>query len=83
MTPSTDSDVIEIGSFKILNFDVLNKKLEDMPGFDGFTPRWTLITRLRNTTDSLYNTSALLVVIDSKREVDIGLGRYFSQTIMG
>lgn len=54
-----------------------------MPGFDGFAPRWTLITRLRNISNPLLNSSALLVVIDSKREVDIGLGRYFSQTIMG
>lgn len=66
-----------------MKFDVFEKKLQNMKGFDGFSPRWTLITRLRNMTNPLLNSSSLLLVIDSKREVDIGLGRYFSQTILG
>lgn len=60
-----ESDSVEIGGFKILNFDVFEKKLANMPGFDGFAPRWTLITRLRNTTNELMNSSSLLLVIVS------------------
>jgi len=61
-----------------LKFDVFEKKLKDLSGFEGFAPRWTLITKLRNITNPLLNSSSLLLVIDSKKEVDIGLGRYFS-----
>ena len=46
-----------------MNFDYFNKKLGKIPGFDGFTPRWTLITRLRNDTNPLLNSSSLLVLI--------------------
>jgi hypothetical protein len=49
-----------------------------MDEFDGFAPRWTLITKLRNVSNPLFNTSTLLLVVDSKKEIDIGLGRYFS-----
>lgn len=54
-----------------------------MTGFEGFSPRHTLITRLRNSKVPTLNTSSLFIIIDSKREVDIGLGRYFSQTVLG
>ena len=78
-----ESDIVNFNNLSLFNVSVFDKKLQGLPGFEGFAPRYTLITRLRNLTDSLLNTSAMLVVIDSKREIDIGLGRYFSQKVMG
>ena len=36
-----------------------------MNGFEGFTPRWALLTKLRNITNSLVNTSSLFLIIVS------------------
>jgi hypothetical protein len=78
-----EPDHISVGGLSFLNFDYFNRKLSNLTGFEGFTPRHTLITRLRNVRNPLFNTSSLFLIVDSKREVDIGLGRYFSQTVLG
>jgi hypothetical protein len=44
----SEQDHISIGGLQFLNFDYFNKKLQNIPGFEGFSPRHTLITRLRN-----------------------------------
>lgn len=62
---SRPRDHVSVGGLKFLNFEYFEEQLRDMPGFEGFTPRWTLITRLRNTTNHLVNTSALFLIIVS------------------
>jgi hypothetical protein len=57
--------------------------LTERSSFKGFTPRWTLPTLLRNTTDSSRNSSCFLIIVDSQREVDLGLIEPFSQEIIG
>jgi hypothetical protein len=69
-----------------LNFDVLKKKLDTLDAdgdFKGFSPRWMLPTRLRNITNPEIYTSNLLIIIDSAREADRGLGEHFSTEIIG
>jgi hypothetical protein len=46
--------------------------------FLGFSPRWVLPTKLRNISNPNLNTSALMVILDSAREVDLGIAKYFS-----
>lgn len=70
----------------MLRFDVFAKKLDELNGkgtFRGFVPRWILPTKVRRPDEPARNTSCLLIVIDSKREVDLNLTRHFSQQILG
>lgn len=64
-------DHAEILGFNLLRFDDFEKKLDPIngQGFNGFTPRWTLPTKIRNTTNPNLNTSCMMVILDSKREV--------------
>jgi hypothetical protein len=60
---STERDHISIAGLSFLNFDYFEKRLRDLPGFEGFSPRWTLLTRLRNVSNPLLNTSSLFLII--------------------
>lgn len=79
-------DYAEVLGLKLLNFAKLKDKLEPLTnttGFRAFTPRWILPTRFRNSSNPARNTSSILIVIDSAREVDYRLGEYFSREIIG
>jgi hypothetical protein len=83
---SDQGDHAEVFGFNLLKFNAVKDKLDELnlgPDFKGFSPRWTLPTRLRNTGNPSLNTSCLLLVIDSAREVDLGLAPYFQQDILG
>lgn len=71
----TALDKIDLVGLPILNYTHINKDLSQLDGFYGFSPRWTLICKLRNITNPSLNTSAILLVIDSKKEIEIGLGK--------
>ena len=58
-----------------MNFESLSK-------WKGFSPRWSVPTKLRNTTEETRNTSSILIVLDTQREVDIGIGPHFSKTVL-
>jgi hypothetical protein len=58
-------DHINVRGFNILKFDYFDNKSKELLGFEGFAPRWTLLTKLRNTTNPLFNTSSLLLIIVS------------------
>lgn len=65
---------------------MLKEKLDPLNEGDvikGFSPRWMLPSKLRNITDESRNTSCIMIIIDSKREVDLGLIEPFSQEIIG
>ena len=51
--------------------------------FKGFAPRWILPMMLRNVTNPARNTSCILMIIDSEREVDLDFGTGFSTEIIG
>ena len=80
-----DVDHVELLGFPLVNFGTLAKKLDPMIGglFKGFTPRWTLPAKVRNPTNTSLVTSCLLNIIDSQREVDLGMQPHFSQNILG
>jgi hypothetical protein len=63
---SLGSDIVNFNGFTLFNFTDFEVKLKNLGGFEGFTPRYTVITRLRNTTNAFLNTSAILIVIVSK-----------------
>jgi hypothetical protein len=57
------NDHISLFGFNFLLFDNINSKLYNLTGFDGFTPRWTLITKLRNINDPTLNSTCVLLII--------------------
>jgi hypothetical protein len=58
-----EMDHVSFGGLKFLNFEYFDKKTKNLPGFEGFAPRYTLVTRLRNIKNSRLNTSALFLII--------------------
>mmetsp|Transcript_2326 Transcript_2326/g.3977 ORF Transcript_2326/g.3977 Transcript_2326/m.3977 type:complete len:206 (+) Transcript_2326:931-1548(+) len=49
-------------------------------GWNGFSPRWQFPSKLVSAEDPTLKTSTLLMVLDSAREVTIGIGPNFSKT---
>ena len=60
-----EMDHVSFGGLKFLNFEYFDKKTKNLPGFEGFAPRYTLVTRLRNIQNPRLNTSALFLIIVS------------------
>lgn len=78
-------DHAELLGFNLLNFDVFKDKLDPIREtgmFKGFFPRWTLPTKLRNVHDPSKNASCILVILDSSREVDLGIAEFFTDEVM-
>lgn len=81
-----NGDNLEVLGFKLLNFEKLKEQLDPMTNntdFRAFAPRWILPTKFRNSTNPARNTSSILIIIDSAREVDNRLAEYFSKEIIG
>lgn len=81
-----NGDTTDVLGFKLLNFGKLKEKLDpltEVTNFRAFSPRWILPTKFRNATNPALNTSSILLVIDSAREVDRKLAEYFSTEIIG
>lgn len=81
-----NGDHAEIFGFNLLKFDEFAKKLDPMIGqglFKGFSPRWIFPTRLRNIHEPALNTSSILIVLDSAREVELDLVPFFGKEILG
>lgn len=84
-TYANNGDHLELLGLNLLKFDVFKEKLDPLTQsgpFKGFTPRWTLPTRLRNPTDPNKNSSCILVILDSSREVDLEIAKYFTKDVM-
>ena len=71
----------------ILNFEVFKEKLdsntEQLSAFKGFSPRWILPTKLRRLDEPGRNTSAMAIILDSKREVQLEMAEHFTPEIIG
>jgi len=67
-----------------VNYTNIKEKTKDFNRINGVTPRWFAVADFTNpnTTDSL-TTSGVVMVIDSKNEVEIGLGRDFTKELLG
>ena len=51
--------------------------------FRGFSPRWNIPIKLRNDTNAALNTSAVLLVVDTKREKELDFGNGFDNQVLG
>lgn len=76
-------DHFELFGFDMLVFDAFKDKLDPLSEKDvwkGFSPRWTIPAKLRSNQ---LTTSIILIIMDTAREVQYGIGPYFSKTILG
>ncbi len=60
-----EMDHVEFAGLNLLNFEYFDKRTKNLTGFEGFAPRYTLITRLRNPRNIFLNTSSLFLIIVS------------------
>jgi hypothetical protein len=70
----------------MLKFDVFKEKLDPMNDkgtWKGFSPRTLFPMTLINPDNVLRNTSTIVLIYDSQREVDIELAPHFSQKVLG
>jgi len=85
-TLADQGDHAEIFGFSLIKFDAYREKLDALNStgvFRGFSPRWQLPTKIRNISNPATNTSNILIVLDSAREVDNRMGQYFSREVLG
>jgi len=87
VTDWPDSKVID--GVPVLKFAYYKDALEDLPEFGGFSPRWTIpkiMFRARHDQkeepEEIRNITATLLVIDTAREVKIGLAPHFPPIIL-
>lgn len=76
-----DVDHFEVpGVIDLLKFKHFKRVLDPLNGgdFRGFTPRWTYPAKIRNPHDHSRASAVLVVVHDSKREVDLDMQPHFS-----
>ena len=69
----------------LLKFDAFEQKLDSLnqTRFKGFSPRWELPMKLRNTTNTGRNTSSVVIIIDSVKEADLKFGQDFTDERIG
>lgn len=79
MTDGATSDTVFYFGMELLVFEYFQQKLMSQDDkWAGFTPRSTFPMLLRNPVDPSRNTSFIVIIIDSQREVDIQLAPHFS-----
>jgi ABC-type antimicrobial peptide transport system permease subunit len=66
-----------------LNATNIQHNLANTPGVSGAAPRWTMLGRVGNRFDSTRNSTAIILVIDSEKEKEIGLGRSWPFPALG
>ena len=69
--------------FPLINTTEFIQNAENSEDFEGFTARWFGVAEFANTTNSELYTSGLIMVLDTEKEVKLGLGRDFTKTLLG
>jgi len=58
-----------------LNSTDIDLKISEAPLVVGAVPRWVFLGKVSNPNNPTYNTSSAILIIDSRQETEIGLGR--------
>lgn len=77
------NNFFEDGVIFWLNETWISEQLSSEPLVTGTCPRWTILGEVRNKYDIEKNSSVVVLVIDSEREEDIGLGRSWNKRALG
>ena len=65
-----------------INITKMDEEIINSTYYEGITPRWISLIDIANTTNKNLTTPGFLLVLDSQKEVQIGLGREFSKTVL-
>lgn len=66
-----------------INYTEMNETIKGFDKFDGATPRWFGVADFSNPNNININTSGIVMILDTKNEVEIGLGRDFTKELLG
>ena len=65
-----------------INITKMEKEILNSTYYEGVTPRWISLIDIANITNRNLTTPGILLILDSQKEVQIGLGREFSKTVL-
>ena len=66
-----------------VNFTLMEQKTQNFTKYQGITPRWFGVADFSNPETENISTPGVVMILDTEREVEIGLGRDFSKTLLG
>lgn len=70
-------------SLPVINGTELFSQTQNAEDFEGFTARWYGVANFANVTNPDLYASGLIMVLDTEKEVKIGLGREFTKRLLG
>lgn len=71
-------------NLSLINYRDLERALEGAEQIEGVSPRWILPASVANVNGDLaLTTNCYLIVADTRKERDIGLGRAFNKRVLG
>uniref|UniRef100_A0A6T6YUC0 ABC3 transporter permease C-terminal domain-containing protein n=1 Tax=Bicosoecida sp. CB-2014 TaxID=1486930 RepID=A0A6T6YUC0_9STRA len=79
LTPETSAD----SASPFLNASEISHILRNNPHVIGAAPRWLLLGSVLRQDEPLVNTSAWILIIDSEKEAEIGIGRNWGRRRLG
>ena len=83
---ATDVDTTDYSGDVLINCTDVQMKLADVDSVLGAAPRWTTLARVVNKELDDFNTSAsmaMLVVMDTELERELGIGRSWTSRVLG
>jgi hypothetical protein len=69
-------------SVPLINYTLVNERLQNVSECDGAFPRWLASTRLVNPMISDKHTTATAIIGDSRKERDIGVASGFTTYVL-
>mmetsp|Transcript_2094 Transcript_2094/g.2662 ORF Transcript_2094/g.2662 Transcript_2094/m.2662 type:complete len:420 (-) Transcript_2094:15-1274(-) len=67
----------------LVNCTEMEQAIKKSSDFEGVTARWFGVADFANTTQTTLKASGVFMVLDTEKEVKIGLGRDFTKTLLG
>ena len=82
--PASNDTSQEEQTFRLINYYEIEAATQVVDSVEGVAPRWILPGYVYNQeVGPALNTSSFVIVADTKKERDIGLGRNFYQRVLG
>jgi hypothetical protein len=81
-TPLATMPASVLSAGVLLNFTEVNSRVGGVSDLVGMAPRWLALARMQRPDNSSINSTAIVLVIDQVRELQIGLGRAFQHAIL-
>jgi hypothetical protein len=70
-------------SSSFVNCTQLEEMTKDFSNYNGVAPRWFAVGDFSNPDETSLKTSGIIMILDTEKEKEIGLGRDFTKTLLG